>query len=97
VDKTVDKLVGVCPLKLLPVLAVILEQENENGAQKDLNVWVVDVAATDTLQRDAICFELRGEEPRAKGTWAEPTAGSVYVEHATEYFCMEVIRPGTGV
>ncbi len=48
-DETVDKLVGVCPLKLLPILAVILEQENENGAQKDLNVWSVDVAATDTF------------------------------------------------
>ena len=28
----------------------------------------VDVTAMDTLQRDAICFELRGKEPRAKGT-----------------------------
>jgi len=94
VDKVVDKLVGVRPLELLPVLAVILGQKNENGAKEGFDVWSVDVSATDTLQCDAIGFELRGEEARTNGTRAKPAAGSVYVELGTEYFCVEVVRKG---
>ncbi len=87
--KDVGGQTGNCSLELLPVVAVVLGQENENGA-KGVDVWSVDVSATDTLQC-AIGFELRGEEARTNGTCAEPAAGSVYVELGTEYFCVEVV------
>ena len=35
---------------------------------------------------------MRSEEARANGTEADPVASSAYVEHATEYFCVEVVR-----
>lgn len=94
-DKIIDKLVGVRPLELLSVLAIVLRQENEGGAQKVFDVWGIDVPATDLFQSNTIGFELRGEEARANGTGAEPAAGCTYVKHAAEYFCVEVV--GTDV
>ena len=35
---------------------------------------------------------MRSEEARANGTEADPVASSAYIEHATEYFCVEVVR-----
>lgn len=90
-DKIIDELVGVRPLELLPVLAVVLRQENEDGSQKVFDVRGIYVPATDMLQGDAIGFELRGEEARANGAGAEPAAGCTHVEHSAEYFCVEIV------
>ena len=96
VDKIKDKLICVRPLELLPVLAIVLGRENEDGAQKVFDVWGMYVAATDALQAGAIRFKLRSEEPRPNGTDADPAASSAYVEHAAEYFCVEVVRTEVG-
>ena len=96
-DKIIDKLVGVRPFELLPVLAIVLHRENEGHAQKVFDVWGINVPATYLLQGNAVGFKLGSEGPRADGTSAEPAAGSTYVEHAAEYFRVKVVAVGAGV
>ena len=93
-NKIIDKLVGVRPLELLPVLAVVLCHENEGGAQEVFDVWGINIPATDLLQGNTVGFELRSEEPRANGAGAEPAAGCTDVELAAEYFCVKVVGAG---
>lgn len=87
-----EKLVGVCPLELFPVLAVVLSQHNEDCEHNVFDVWGIYVAASDALQGGTIDFKLRSEEARANGTDADPAASSAYVEHAAEDFGIEVVR-----
>jgi hypothetical protein len=95
-DKIVDELVGVRPLKLFPILAVVLSQEDEDGAENVFDVRGIDVAATDALQGGTVGFKLGGQGPRANGADADPAAGSTYVEHAAEYFSIQIIGAEEG-
>jgi hypothetical protein len=90
-DKIIEKLVGVRPLELLPILAVVLGQDNEDGEHEVFDVWDIYVAASDALQYGTIDFKLGSEEARANGTDADPAASSAYVEHAAEDFGIEVV------
>jgi hypothetical protein len=47
-DKFIDELKGVRPLELLPVLAVVLGQEDENGAENAFDDRGIYVAAMDS-------------------------------------------------
>ena len=95
-DKVADERIGVGPLELRAVLPVVFCQEDEGGTQKILDVWRRDVPATDAPEGGATCLELQGEEVGSEGTAAEPAAGCIYVEHAAEYFCVEVGRGAGG-
>ena len=76
------------------VLSVVLCQENEGSAKEVLDIWSEDVSAANTLEGGTVCLELFGEELRFEGVAAEPAAGCIHVEHAAEYFCVEVDRTG---
>jgi hypothetical protein len=47
-DKFIDTLKGVCPLELLPILTVVLSQEDENGAENAFNDQGIYVAMMDS-------------------------------------------------
>jgi hypothetical protein len=91
-DKAIDKGIGIRPLKLSPVLPVVLCHENKCSAQNVLNVWREDVSVVNATEGVAINSQLGGKKPGVEGARAEPAAGSVDVEHASEYFRVEVGR-----
>lgn len=99
-NEVVDERIGVGPFKLSAVLPVVLCQENEGSAKEVLDIWGKDISATNTLEGDAVFLELDGEELRFEGMRTEPAAWCIQVEHAAEYFCVEVDgtrREGEGV
>ena len=91
-DKAIDKGIGVRPLELSPVLPVVLCHENECSTQNVLNVWREDVSVVNATEGVAINSQLGGKKSGMEGARAEPAAGSVDVEHASEYFRVEVVR-----
>jgi hypothetical protein len=83
-DKFIDKLKGVCPLELLPVLAVILSQEDENGAENAFDDQGIYVIMTDSRWYSRL--ESGSQGLRVNGI----DASSTYVKHATEYLGIQV-------
>ncbi len=90
-NKGFGKTISVRPLKLGPILPIILCYENKDGTQNVLHVGREDVSVTNTAEGGTVYFQLRGEKAGIEGARAEPAAGSVHVEHALEYFCVEII------
>lgn len=93
-NEVLDERIGVGPFELRAVLAVILCQDNEGSAKEVFDIWVEDISPTNTLEGDAVCLELESEGLGLDGMAAEPAAGCIDVEHAAEYFCVEVNRTG---
>ncbi len=93
-NEVVDERIGVGPFELRVVLPVVLCQENEGSAKEVLDIWGKDISATNTLEGGAVCLELDGEELGFESVVADPAAWCTHVEHAAEYFCVEVDRTG---
>jgi hypothetical protein len=74
-----------------PVLPIVLCHEHKSGTQVVLNIWREDVSETNAAEGGTISFQLGGKITGADGTRAESAAGSAYIEHASEYFRVEVV------
>jgi hypothetical protein len=93
-NEVVDECISVGPFELRAVLPVVLCQENEGSAKEGLDIWGKDISATNTLEGGTVRLELVGEELGFEDMAAEPAAWCIHVEHAAEYFCVEVDRTG---
>jgi hypothetical protein len=88
--EAVDERVGVRPFELSPVLPIVLCHEYQYGTQNVLDVWREDISVPNASEGGTICFQLGGEKAGVEGARGEPAAGSVHVEHASEYSRVEV-------
>jgi hypothetical protein len=73
-----------------PVLPIVLCHENKSGTQYVLDIWREDVSETNAAEGGTVSLQLGGKKTGADGARAEPAEGSVYIEHGSEYFCVEV-------
>jgi hypothetical protein len=88
--EAVDERIGVRPFGLSPVLPIVLCHEDQCGTQNVLKSDAKDISVPNASEGGRIRFQLGSEKAGVEGARAEPAAGSVHVEHASEYFRVEV-------